>query len=141
MKNLLYLLTSLFISICFFNCSGGKSFEIKGVVANPTLDGEYVYLQKIDNDQLVTVDSALVKDQRFTFKGHVDSAVIREISYGSKGNDFTPIVFVLQKGSMKASVDTFSTLTGTPDNIKLQTFHVQRLVLILQHQYIMAQHQ
>ena len=95
MKNLLYILLSTLISISLVNCSGGKNYQIKGVVANTSLNGDYVYLQKIEHDQLVIVDSSLVKDQKFSFKGRTDSAVIREISYGTKGSDVMTIVFVL----------------------------------------------
>ena len=128
MKQILYVAFALFFSVIIFSCGGGKNYEIKGMIANPSLDGEYVYLQKIENDALQTVDSALVKDQRFKFTGIADSAVIREISFGNKGTGLAPVVFVLQQGHMEAYVDTFSTMTGTVDNDKLTEFHEDQAV-------------
>ncbi len=141
MKQILYVVFALFFSVMIFSCGGDKNYEIKGMIANPSLDGEYVYLQKIENDALQTVDSALVKDQRFKFTGIADSAVIREISFGNKGTGPAPVVFVLQQGHMEAYVDTFSTMTGTVDNDKLTEFQTQRNYLVSKIQKIMSEYQ
>lgn len=109
-----------------FGCSVNSSYQIEGIVQDNSLDGQYIYLQEVNNNQLITLDSALVKDARFNFKGEQPKPVIRELSFHQKpSTQLSPLVFVLQPGNLKAYIDTLSYVTGTDQNDQLRTYFDQ----------------
>jgi peroxiredoxin len=61
------------VAAILLSCTGkkGNQFKITGVVKGTEVG--MVYLQKMDSTGLVTMDSAIVKDGKFEFKGKVDS--------------------------------------------------------------------
>lgn len=120
MKEVIYVLLIIF---CCIGCSANYNYEIAGTVKDSSLDGEYIYLQEISEDELVTIDSALVTHAKFTFKGNQEMPVIRELSFPKQDlNNFSPVVFVLQSGKLTARIDTVSTVTGTEQNDRLQKY-------------------
>src|ERR1035437_4150195 len=71
----------LFFSIVLYNvllvsCNADKSYTITGSVPRSNFNGEYVYMLPIDNYSIGRVDSALIADSSFVFKGKADSAEI-----------------------------------------------------------------
>lgn len=120
MKEVIYVLLIIF---CCMSCSTNYNYEIAGTVKDNSLNGEYIYLQEINQDELVTLDSALVTHAKFTFKGNQEMPVIRELSFPKQDlNNFSPVVFVLQSGKLTARIDTVSTVTGTEQNDRLQKY-------------------
>ena len=52
-------------------CSEKPGYEINGTVANTDLNGKYVYLYEYGVQDAAPMDSALVQNGTFTFKGNV----------------------------------------------------------------------
>ena len=67
-------------SIAFAACNNTPSYTVKGIAAGVE-DGETVYLQEQKGRELISLDSAIVKNGSFTFTGRQDTTVIRYITY------------------------------------------------------------
>lgn len=122
MKNQLF----IFFLLLWLGCTPNSNYKINGTVTDNSLDGEYVYLQEIRNNQLITIDSALVENTKFSFRGRQETPVIREISFSHQStNGFSSLVFVLQEGELNAVIDTVSYITGTEQNDRLRLYFEQ----------------
>ena len=102
-------------------CSEKPGYQITGTVSNPELNGQYVYIipYGIQGD---VIDSALIKNGEFTLKGVKDIAQL--CALGIKSEKMAPAgqspafttTFILENGKMSAILDSFSAVTGTPEN-------------------------
>lgn len=82
MKKFTYLLA---VAAVFTACnSGNNGYTVTGTVEGAA-DGDTVYLETVEGRQFVKLDSAVIKDGTFTFKGTQDTAVNRYISYKAEG--------------------------------------------------------
>ncbi|MEG0948676.1 MAG: TlpA disulfide reductase family protein [Bacteroidales bacterium] len=114
------------LSLYLYGCSVNYNYQIDGSVRDNSLDGEYIYLQEMLDNKLVTIDSTLVKDTKFVFKGKQEAPVIRELSFlNKKARELAPLVFVLQAGNLQAFIDTVSYVTGTEQNDQLHDYFEQ----------------
>lgn len=95
------------VSVCimmFAACNGVKNeYVVNGVVPEGTSDGEIVYMSDY-NDGLI-VDSAIVSDGEFVFKGVADSAMARILTLRN-----LQAKLILEKGVM--SVDMLDPFSG-----------------------------
>lgn len=67
MKKFTYLLA---VAAVFTACnSGNNGYTVTGTVEGAA-DGDTVYLETVEGRQFVKLDSAVIKDGTFTFKGH-----------------------------------------------------------------------
>lgn len=90
MKKFTYLLA---VAAVFTACnSGNNGYTVTGTVEGAA-DGDTVYLETVEGRQFVKLDSAVIKDGTFTFKGTQDTAVNRYISYKAEGKDGAAIDF------------------------------------------------
>ncbi|MEG1586911.1 MAG: TlpA disulfide reductase family protein [Bacteroidales bacterium] len=113
----------LFLLLLFFSCTPNYNYRIEGTVKDNSLDGMFIYLQEIRDNRLVTIDSSLVKNAHFIFKGSQESPVIRELSFRHHKQDgLSSLVFILQPGEMKAYIDSVSYVTGTEQNNRLHQY-------------------
>ena len=87
MKKFIYLLA---VAAIVAACSGNKGYVVTGTVEGAA-DGDTVYLETVEGRQFVKLDSAVIKDGTFTFKGTQDTAVNRYISYKAEGKDLSLI--------------------------------------------------
>lgn len=72
MKKFTYLLA---VAAVFTACnSGNNGYTVTGTVEGAA-DGDTVYLETVEGRQFVKLDSAVIKDGTFTFKGTQDTAV------------------------------------------------------------------
>lgn len=117
MKKFAYLLaTSAFIVAC----SGG-GYTITGSIEGAK-DGEKVYLNSVENKQLVAIDSTIIEKGSFIFKGSQDTPAERYLSWQSAemGNPMI-IDFFLENGDIKVEMsEALSSITGTPNNDIMQ---------------------
>lgn len=89
MKKFTYLLA---VAAVFTACnSGNNGYTVTGTVEGAA-DGDTVYLETVEGRQFVKLDSAVIKDGTFTFKGTQDTAVNRYISYKAEGKTTLPPV-------------------------------------------------
>lgn len=118
-----YLLPLLASAMLIASCSEKPGYEISGTVTNAELNGKYVYLSEYGKPDVQPFDSALVKDNAFTFKGTQDAAMLATIQFAenvvsTKEGEPTPFktTFTLENGKISIKLDSIPTVTGTPSN-------------------------
>jgi len=118
-KVLFYALTVL----AFCSC-GAKEFSIEGVVSEKGLNGSKVYIKERINLEWIVVDSSVVENNKFSFKGIADSAKIAYLAYTYPADNKIRQAFVLENGRLTVAVDStgFMTFAGTAQNDLLQTY-------------------
>ena len=62
-------------------CSEKPGYEINGTVANTDLNGKYVYLYEYGVQDAAPMDSALVQNGTFTFKGTQNAPALRKLAF------------------------------------------------------------
>lgn len=120
-------------------CSTKPAYTIQGTVANPALDGNYVYLCDLNGRNNSPLDSALVQNGAFTLKGEQATPLLAQLKFNKEiidpagqprdkrmydtGENYKfSIVFVLENAPLQVKLDTVSTVSGTPENNALQEF-------------------
>ena len=110
MKKFTYLLA---VAAVFTACnSGNNGYTVTGTVEGAA-DGDTVYLETVEGRQFVKLDSAVIKDGTFTFKGTQDTAVNRYISYKAEGKDGAAIDFFLENGKIKKMMTIYESMSDT----------------------------
>lgn len=111
MKNTLAL---LLLSLLVISC--GDSFCVKGSIVSDVINGEYVYIKRVDNGVTHTIDSCKVRHGAFEMSGTSDSAYIVSLYIGN-----IPILpFVAERGNIDLQItDDAVTVGGTPLNDEL----------------------
>ncbi|KAA6347033.1 Thiol-disulfide oxidoreductase ResA [termite gut metagenome] len=111
--------------VALISCNtGNNAYTITGTVEGTTDEDITVYLQNRANRQFEKLDSTVIKNGRFVFKGVQDSAVVRYLSFVIAGNQ-TNMNFFLENGDIKVKLidrETIS-ITGTPANDIYQAFN------------------
>lgn len=115
MKKLTYLFAAAAV---FAACnSGNNGYTVTGTVEGAA-DGDTVFLQTAEGRQLVKLDSAVITNGTFTFKGTQDSAVNRYITCRPSGKEGMLMDFFLENGTVniKLSSGENDSATGTTNN-------------------------
>lgn len=105
------------LAIALIACSCGESagYLLTGTVEGAA-DGDTVYLKKLVNQELVSLDKAVIEKGTFTFKGVQDSAVNRYLVCSVNGEELLMDLF-LEKGTIQAKLTKDEdSATGTPCN-------------------------
>lgn len=127
MKKILFILIS---ALCIYACTP-TDYAINGTVDNEALNGTTIFLKQRIDREWITIDSAVVSDMSFTFKGVCDTAKIAYLMYEfPKGNSVRQ-AFVLENGKISVAVDTtgFMTFAGTKQNELLQSYQNEKNVI------------
>lgn len=106
-------------------CSGGKAgYTINGTVEGG-VDGDTVLLQKVEGRQLVNLDTAIISNGKFIFKGVQDSTIHRYITHMGH-EDALRMDFFLENGNIAlAMTKDNDSATGTPNNDNYQLIRSQ----------------
>lgn len=130
MKKFLVLAAS---AALFVACNSKPGYKITGTVDNPDLNGQYVYLFEYDDLDESPQDSALVENGTFILEGQQDEPelyvltfsedVIPSDSAAPGENGIYTAVFVLENADLMATLDSTSTVSGTPENDALKAYH------------------
>ncbi|WP_029905212.1 TlpA disulfide reductase family protein [Prevotella sp. 10(H)] len=129
MKKITLLLSVL--AVIFASCQK-NSYTIEGDFKENTFDGKTVYLQKIDSmkaESSSIIDSVVLKDGKFTFKGSIDNGPIMGfVSVGKleAAEQNTPVgTLILEPGTIKISFDKNAvTTSGSPRNEEFNKVHM-----------------
>lgn len=124
MKKLIYLFTAV---AALAACNGGnQGYTVTGTVEKAA-DGDTVYLESVEGRRFVKLDSAIIKDGKFVFKGTQDTAVNRYISYRATGKEGMVIDFFLENGKININLTPGEndSATGTPNNDAYQEIRAQ----------------
>ena len=103
-------------------CQEKAGYIIKGT-AEGVADGDTVFLQKQTEEGFEALDSVVVKNGTFEFKGTPDSvAVSRFVTYMKGDARIAAMVFV-EKGNIQVNLSPMeSRISGTPNNDTYQKF-------------------
>lgn len=104
--------------------SSTDGFSLKGTLKGEVANGTEVFLRKTDaNNQLIDIDTALVDDGSFIFKGSAEGP---ELAYLFISNVNGNIPVILENGSIKVSAQKdslgFALTKGTPQNEMFSDF-------------------
>lgn len=135
MKKFTYLLA---VAAVFTACnSGNNGYTVTGTVEGAA-DGDTVYLETVEGRQFVKLDSAVIKDGTFTFKGTQDTAVNRYISYKAEGKDGAAIDFFLENGKIKINLSQENNMiTAIKAGINKNITNPVGVLLLKQNYYYM----
>lgn len=124
MKTFLFL--SVAAALALASCNTKPEYNITGAVSNAELNGKTVYLYEYDIKEPVVLDSAIVQDGAFAFKGAVETPTLAILTFSQA--DVPPVRtptgmsqpfsthFVLENAKLQAELDSFSVVIGTQEN-------------------------
>lgn len=127
MKKLFYLLIT-FVAAAVLSCShNNEEYVIKGSTSQERLNGQRVFLVPYGSPTIedsIGVDSTVIKDGRFEFRGHKGEFLARvtvdkRVRYGTQD-----LLIVTEPGEITVVIDSVSTGTGTPQNDVLQAWKI-----------------
>lgn len=118
MKRMIYALAVA--SMAMAGCSNPNGYQIKGTVEGAA-DGDTVYILRMEKRHFIPQDTAIIKNEEFTFKGVQDSTVNLLISY-AKGDKQFATDFFLENAPIRIQLGEESTVSGTAINETYQTF-------------------
>lgn len=107
-------------TFAFTACNNAPSYKINGN-AEGIADGDTVYLQQLNNGNLIKLDSAIVINGKFIFTGRQDTAVARYITYVKGDKRFFDELFV-ENGNITTTLGKESKASGTANNDIYQEF-------------------
>lgn len=117
MRRLLYFATGAILA----SCATSPKYDLTGTTG-ADLDGKKVYLERLDSAaQYVAIDSAVVSNQHFTFKGTAQEPAIAMITVASENNPALP--FILENGNIQMTLGAESKVSGTAANDSLQSYY------------------
>ncbi len=110
-------------------CDGQPGYKINGTVAN-NLNGNYIYMYEYGTNN-TPVDSALVQNGTFSFKGSAQAPALRTLAFAENVVQYAKAApgenapftstFVLENGDLNATLkETSSFVSGTPENDALK---------------------
>ena len=111
------------ISVLLAACGGKDTYKIKGTVEGLE-DGTVVTLNLMGYNSLAEIDSAIVKNGKFTFKGETDTAEVAVITF-DLGDNIGGCEMYLERGDIDVLINVdkgFQRIGGTPNNNAFQGF-------------------
>lgn len=111
-----------------FSCQQNNRYTIQGTVADSVYDGTSVYLQQIENDEAVMIDTAMVINGTFLFSGEIDASVMSFIvineSIGAIETNRIPVL--IEPGNISIKLDSVVTVSGTSGNSTFNQFRSEQ---------------
>ncbi len=113
----------LIIANCLFSCVP-STYKIKGIVDNSGLNGATVFLKQRLNRVWISMDSVVIKNNEFSFKGKSDTAKIVYLSVENSPKSKFHQALILENGKISVQIDTagFMVIGGTIHNDSLQQY-------------------
>ncbi|MGN0309088.1 MAG: redoxin domain-containing protein [Bacteroides sp.] len=122
-------------------CGGApKGYTVSGTVEGAQ-DGETVYLRIREGRQMVNVDSAVIANGKFTFKGQQDTARSIQLLYpGQEAGKGLSLNFYLENGQISiALTQSNDKVTGSPLNDRYQPYREQFAALDAEKKELLEQ--
>ncbi len=121
MKRVLFF---VFAAILLTACGGNGSYRIKGTIEGVG-DSTVLSLCLIDMEGLTPLDSFVVKNGKFSFKGQIDDAQMAVVMYETE-ESMNGCQFFLEPGNISIMMNANTGeqhLAGTPNNEAFQKFY------------------
>lgn len=123
-------------------CSEKPGYEITGTVSNAEANGKYIYLYDAPfrGSNTPAVDSALVTNQSFTFKGVADTAQVKTLVLPAKeGERPAKVNLILENAKLSATFgEKETTVSGTAENDELTAYNKQVAAIYAGAEALMA---
>lgn len=132
----------ILISILFIVSCTSKDYNIRGEVDSKGLNGITVFIKEKVNREWISIDSTVIADKSFVFKGVSDTAKIADIMYEFPEKNFVRQAFVLENGKISVRIDSigFMYISGTKQNDLLQKYQNEKKeIYALQEKNYIAQ--
>jgi len=114
MKRTLFCLFSI---ISLFSCTS-TGYKIEGVIEDPLLNGQTVFIKERINRVWIPIDSVKIENGIFSFKGVCDSARIAYLDCELPSGEKIRQAFVFENGNIMVKIDSASFIfSGTPQMI------------------------
>jgi len=113
--------------LVFYSCNQSERYTIEGTVPDKSYDGEWIYLVPLVNAPVSRVDSTVIKDAKFIFKGKAGAPeifVIRTRPF--LRFSLQELLVVKEPGTIQANVANNSSVKGTALNDSLQAWKEQK---------------
>ena len=117
MKKSFLIVCAVIFSAFLASCGDKHQFTINGTLSNPDLNGQTLYLLDFLSEERNPVDSVVITDGKFSFRGTVDQPWMGAI--GGPDMPFFSYV-VIEPGTIAMADDSIG---GTPLNDKFHLFH------------------
>ena len=121
MKRVLFF---VFATILLAACGGKSSYRIKGTIEGVG-DSTILSLCLVDMDGLMPLDSFMVKNGKFSFKGQIDNAQMAVVAYETE-EAMNGCQFFLEPGNISIMMNGMTGeqhVAGTPNNDAFQKFY------------------
>lgn len=121
-------LALLLVATSLVACNG--SFSVKGTFEGVP-DSTMVTLNVVDSEAVITIDSTMLQNGQFCFKGKTDTCRLAWVAYETP-MDQGACQFFLEKGSIAVTFSSLSgeqSTSGTPNNDAFQKFYAETGVL------------
>ena len=117
----------ILVVLCISSCKN-STYTIHGSVDNKGLNGKTILIKERINREWQTIDSTVIENQNFAFKGACDSSKIVYLVYEYPATNKVRQAFVLENGNITAEIDTagFMVIKGTSQNDLLQTYQDEK---------------
>lgn len=139
MKKIIFFLT---MATILFSCQKSKEYTIKGTVADTAYEGTNVYIQKVTDDAMETIDTIVVTNGAFTVSGVADSTLLRFIALDETVNPQKParIPILVEPGNIEVEFDSVITVKGTPVNNAYTDFRIKQRELTTEIRSVIDQY-
>ena len=118
MKKFLFLSA---IAVIFAACQSKSEYTISGEVTDTSFEGQQVNLVANIDNNMETVDSTIVTNGKFTFKGDAETPVLRFLAI-----DNARTIVMLEPGKINVIYDTDFQVSGTPLNDDFNEFNAKQ---------------
>lgn len=118
MKKFLFLSA---IAVIFAACQSKSEYTISGEVTDTSFEGQQVNLVANIDNNMETVDSTIVTNGKFAFKGNVETPVLRFLAL-----DNARTIVMLEPGKINVVHDTDFQVSGTPLNDTFSEFNAKQ---------------
>jgi len=121
------IISVLFIALYFCSCST-TDYKIEGSVEDKALNGTKIFIKERINREWISIDSTIIDNEKFTFKGIFDSTRIVYLAYEFPKDNKIKQAFVLENGKLTAAIDStgFMYIRGTAQNNLLQGYQDEK---------------
>ena len=131
------------VALLTVSCADKNVFILTGEVPNVVLDGKKVYLQELnaDGSGVNTLDSTVIKNEKFVFKGVVKElpcinwVIIPDHPFNEGSH-----IFIIEAGNISMVIDTVLSVKGTPMNDRFNEFNTKQNKLNVELEDIGIEH-
>lgn len=101
------------------------AFEIKGELTDSHFDGEWIYLVPTEPHTVNDVDSVLIENSSFVFRGNIERVAVIRMPMKQR-MQIQELLVVTEPGKIEVKLDSISYGGGTVQNDALQKWKINR---------------